>query len=258
MENSVGTWALRLYAGLIALLLIFPLAVVVVVSVDSAQYIQFPPEGFTLRWYQALAGNENFMLSLKNSLIVGISSTAIALLVAIPAALVLSRRRFPFRDAIYAVLLSSLTIPWIVYGLALLVFWGFLSLRLSLWTLIVGHTVIAVPYVLRTVMAVLLGLSPAYEQAARNLGAGPLQAFFLVTLPMIRGGVLSGASFALIVSLINIPVSLFVTTADNLTMPVAIFSYMMNNFDPGVAAFAVVQMVIVGLALGMAGRAARG
>lgn len=245
------------YIILISALLVFPLLVVLLISFDTSPYIKFPPSGYHLQWYRSLPDNPSFTLSFINSLIVAAASTAIAVLVAVPAALAISRRDFPGRDLIYTLCLSSLTVPWVVYGVALLILWSVMGLPLSLWTLVFGHAVIGAPYVLRTVVAVLVEMPPAYERGARSLGANAFTAFRTITLPLMAPGLLAGASFAFIVSFVNIPVSLFVTTADNLTMPVAVFNYMQYNFDPGVAAFSMVQLVVLAFFIGFAARAAR-
>ncbi len=245
------------YIALVSMLLVFPLLVVLLISFDTSQYIKFPPTGYQLNWYKSLPDNPNFKLSFINSLIVAASSTMIALLVGVPAALVIARKNFPGRNALYTLCLSSLTVPWVVYGVALLFMWSVLGLQLSLWTLIFGHTVIGAPYVLRTAVAVLTNMPPAYERSARSLGASAFTTFRTVTLPLMAPGLLAGASFSFIVSFVNIPVSLFVTTADNITMPVAVFNYMQYNFDPGVAAFSIVQLVVIAIFIGFAVRAAR-
>ena len=116
---------------------------------------------------------------------------------------------------------------------------------------------IGAPYVLRTAVAVLVNLSPAYEKAARSLGASPWRAFWTVTMPLMAAGIRAGAAFAFIISFVNIPISLFVTTAENITMPVAVFNYMQYNFDPSVAAFSIVQLFVILLFMGFAVRAAR-
>jgi putative spermidine/putrescine transport system permease protein len=235
---------LRLYVVVIALFLLFPLAIVIAVSFDPGSYIIFPTSGFSAKWYVSMWSNDTIVRAMQNSLIVGFASSAMATMVAVPAALSVVRRE-DTGGFMYALILSPFTVPWIVYGLALLFFWGAAGLDLSIWTLILGHTVIAIPYVLRVTVAVLKTMPPSLVRAARNLGASPLRAFFHVTLPYIRGGVLAGVSFAFIVSFTNIPVSLFVTTADNITLPIAIFNYMINNFEPIVAAISVVQVALI-------------
>lgn len=243
------SWGLPLYVTIVGILLLFPLAIVAAVSFDPGAYIRFPVTGFSLRSYVRMWSDETITLSIVNSLIVGFSSSFIGAVVAVPAALVIARGGRLAEGWLYPFLLSPFAVPWLVYGLGLLFFWGMIGLRLSLWTLIVGHTVLAIPYVLRVTLAVLRSMPSNLVRAARVCGASPSQAFFYVTLPYIRSGVTAGVSFALVVSLTNIPVSLFLTTADNITMPVAIFNYMINNFEPLVAAVSVVQVIMIGMIL---------
>lgn len=258
MNKNLSITLLKVYVATLCATLIFPLAVVLLISFDTSSYINFPPKGIHLGWYVSLLDNPNFVLSLKNSLIVAIVSTLCAVLLAVPAALLISRRVFFGRDLLYSLCMSSLTVPWIVFGVALLFLWSVAGLKLSIWTLIFGHTVIGAPYVLRTATAVLVDIPISYERGARSLGANALTAFFTITLPLMSPGLRAGASFAFIVSFINIPISLFVTTADNLTMPVAVFNYMQYNFDPSVAAFSVIQLIFICFFIGFAVRAAKG
>lgn len=242
MHNSL---LLRIYVAAIGVLLVFPLVIVVAVSLDPGQYITFPPTGYSLRWYAEMWSNETFVLATKNSLIVGVVSSFLAAVFALPAALAITRSGKFVENWLYPFLLSPFAVPWLVYGLAILFFWSVTGQHLSLWTIILGHTVIAIPYVLRVTLAVLRDMPPNYVRAARVAGANPWQAFFYVVLPYIMPGVVAGISFAFIVSFTNIPVSLFITTADNITLPVAIFNYMVNNFEPMVAAVSVVQVLLI-------------
>jgi putative spermidine/putrescine transport system permease protein len=236
---------MRIYATAVAVLLIFPLLIVAAVSLDPGAYITFPPSSYSVRWYVEMWSNDTITLAMENSLIVGVASSLLGTIIAIPAAIAITRGGTATENILYPFLLSPFAIPWLVYGLALLFFWGLTGQPLSLWTIVLGHTVIAVPYVLRVTIAVLRDMPPNYVRAARVAGATPWQAFRYVTLPYIRSGVIAGASFAFIVSFTNIPVSLFLTTADNVTLPVAIFNYMINNFEPMVAAVSVVQVLMI-------------
>jgi len=239
-----------LYVGLVCILLLAPLLVVGAVSLDPGQAIRFPISAFSTRWYREIWSNETMMRALRNSMIVGVTSSLVACLVSVPAAVAIhSGSRFA-RSVVYPLLLAPFAIPWIVYGLAMVFFWGAVGLDLSLWTVFVAHTIIAIPYVLRVVMAVLESMPPTLLKAARSAGADPLRAFLHVTLPYITPGLVAGVSFAFVVSFTNIPVSLFITTADNVTLPVAIFNYMANNFEPVVATASVIQVLLIGLVLG--------
>jgi putative spermidine/putrescine transport system permease protein len=236
---------LQVYVAFVGIMLVFPLAIVVAVSFDPGSYIAFPPSGFSGVWYLQMWSSDTIVLAIKNSLIVGIVSSLLGMLVAVPAALAIARGGTLTERWIYPLLLSPFAIPWLVYGLALLFFWSITGRQLSLWTITLGHTVIAIPYVLRITLAVLRDMPPNYVRAARIAGATPFQAFRHVVLPYIRPGVTAGVSLAFIVSFTNIPVSLFLTTADNITLPVAIFNYMINNFEPMVATVSVVQVAMI-------------
>jgi putative spermidine/putrescine transport system permease protein len=236
---------LRVYVSLVAVALVFPLAVVVAVSFDPGSYIAFPPSGFSFHSYVLMWSNETITLAIKNSLVVGMASSLLGTAVAVPAALAIARGGDFSERILYPLLLSPFAIPWLVYGLALLFFWSVTGQPLSLWTIILGHTVIAIPYVLRITLAILRDMPPNYLRAARVGGADPWQAFRHVVFPCIRPGIIAGASFAFIVSFTNIPVSLFLTTADNITLPVAVFNYMVNNFEPMVATVSVVQVAMI-------------
>ncbi|WP_213774577.1 ABC transporter permease [Bradyrhizobium sp. dw_78] len=240
---------LRIYVGFVGILLVFPLLIVLAVSFDPGSYIAFPPSGFSLKSYVEMWSNDTITLAIKNSLIVGLISSLLGTLLAVPAALAIARGGAFSERVLYPLLLSPFAIPWLVYGLALLFFWSVTGQPLSLWTIILGHTVIAIPYILRITLAVLRDMPPNYVRAARVAGATPWNAFRHVVLPYIQPGIIAGASFAFIVSFTNIPVSLFLTTADNITLPVAIFNYMINNFEPMVATVSVVQVVMIAIVL---------
>lgn len=235
----------HVYVAGVAVLLLFPLAIVVAVSFDPGDYIVFPPSGFSARWYIEMWSNETIVLGLKNSLLVGGLSSVLAAVVAVPSAVAINSGGWITEQVVYPFLLSPFTIPWLVYGLALLFFWSLTGLKLSLATILIGHTVIAVPYVLRVTLAVLRDMPADLARAARLCGATPLQVHVYVTLPYVKSGVVAGMSFAFMVSFTNVPVSLFATTADNITLPVAIFNYMISDFEPIVATASVVQVLLI-------------
>jgi putative spermidine/putrescine transport system permease protein len=244
------------YILAVAVFLALPALLVVVVSFDTANYMQFPPSGLTLKWYGAILASDTMRLAIINSAIVGAVSTLLSVVLGVPAALYIARASFPGRDALYAFLLSPMAVPWIVFGLALLYLWSAASISRDLTAIVIGHTVMGLPYVIRTCVAVLSGISPSYDLAARTLGARRWQSFLFVTLPMMRAGIIAGAIFCVLLSFINVPVPLFLTTSSSVTIQVAIFSYMLSNYDPGVAAISTIQLLIILLALYVAQRVA--
>jgi putative spermidine/putrescine transport system permease protein len=145
-----------------------------------------------------------------------------------------------------------------VIGVAVLQYASILGFARTFWALLVGHIVIVIPYIMRTTLASLSGFEETLEEAAQDLGATPFETFFLVTLPQIKPGVIAGSLFALIVSWINVEVSIFNSTPLLITTPVKIFNYIQFNVDPMVAAVsaatiyvAVVFVIAIDLMIGI-------
>ncbi|MCY1229492.1 Inner membrane ABC transporter permease protein YdcV [compost metagenome] len=154
--------------------------------------------------------------------------------------------------------MSPLVLPHIVLGAALLQFGGYFGLTRSFTSLLIGHTVIIAPFVLRATLALMTPEQKALEEASADLGANPWTTFFLVTLPQIRAGIVTGSIFAFISSWINVELSIFNTTADLNTIPVKLFNYVQYTIDPTIAAVsgativvAIVAITILDLTIGL-------
>jgi putative spermidine/putrescine transport system permease protein len=145
--------------------------------------------------------------------------------------------------------LSPLMLPTVIFGIALLQFYTRIGITRTPLSLVFGHLVITVPYVVRLVSASLAGLDPSLDRAAMNLGATPWQTFRRVTLPLIRPGIIAGATFAGIMSFDDVSVALFLASPRSVTLPVRIFTYIEQTFDPLVTA--VCSVLIVFAALGV-------
>jgi putative spermidine/putrescine transport system permease protein len=149
-------------------------------------------------------------------------------------------------------MLSPLMLPAILTGLALFQTYVLLDVGRPLWGLVLGHTLVSIPYVLRTTLAVLQNFDARLEEAARNLGAGPLRTYFEVTLPLTKPGVMAGAVFAFIVSFDQFPVSLFLVSPGRETLPITLFNYLKFDLDGTIGAASVVSillavLVVIGL-----------
>ncbi len=234
---------LRAYVWLMLAFFALPIIVVIGASFNPQEVIRFPPDGFTLRWYVEAWNNNDMVRSALNSLLLAVVSTGLSLLIGVPAALALVRHTARYRELLQALLLSPMTVPAIVLGIALLVFFGASGIGLSFASLVIAHVVITLPYVIRSVAGVYMGVSVAIEEAGRVMGANPLQLFLRVTLPLIMPGVVAGALFAFIMSFDNVPVSIFLTRQDSITLPVYVMNYLNYNFDPTIAAVATIQVL---------------
>jgi putative spermidine/putrescine transport system permease protein len=222
---------------------------VVAVSLTDSPIPEFPPRGLTLRWYAHALSEDVFTTSALNSLWLATAATALATPLALAAAYGLVRGRFRGRDAIQTLLLAPLVVPSLVIGLAILLAFSGMGVRDVGARLVGAHVLITFPYMVRTILASLARLDPAVEEAARTLGASALRCFVLVTLPLVRPGVVAGMLFAFIVSFDNVSLSLFLTNARTNTLPIAILNYVEYNFDPSVAA---ISTMLVAFSLGAA------
>jgi putative spermidine/putrescine transport system permease protein len=216
--------------------LALPIVSLIVMSFSAAEYVTFPPIGFSLKWYGRILQMPGLVDSLLLSLRLAALATTLSILLGLGAALALARTRFRGRNAVIAALMSPLVVPSIVTGLALLQFFVDRGMRSAGGNLLAGHVVITLPYVTRTVMASLEVFDWSLVDTARVLGAGPVRAFWRVTLPTILPGLLAGGIFAFLTSFDNYTISFFLADAQLVPLPVTVFNYINNIFDPGVAA----------------------
>ena len=246
-----GPFAL-VFSALFAIFMLAPLVVVIGVSLTPKGFLEFPPSGISLRWFDAILANPQFITSAWISLELGVASASLATILAIPAALAIGRGRFAGRDALQALFLSPLTVPTVVLGIAFLRFLTLVSLNGTFVGLMLCHVVIIMPFVLRLVLASVVGLDRSVEKAAISLGASHWTVFYRVTLPAIIPGVIGGWVLAFITSFDELTVTIFIVNPTTTTLPVRLFNHITQTTDPLVASvstiaiiFTVVLMLIV-------------
>jgi putative spermidine/putrescine transport system permease protein len=232
-----------------------PTVVVVVASFNPTAILSFPPDGLSLRWYEKALTYPQFRKAAVNSLIVTAASALIALPLGTAAALALVRHR-PRGGAVWnAVILSPLVVPGVAAGLGFLILAAQLGLLQSRWMLIVAHVVVVLPFVVRSVAVSVANLDPMLERAAASLGASPWRTFRRVTLPLLRPGLFAAFLFALIVSVNEFVVSLFISNRVTEILPVAMFTYVVNYTDPTMAALSTLFIAATLVAVFVADRA---
>jgi putative spermidine/putrescine transport system permease protein len=252
---------MRRVLGAIAILiiawLVLPTLVIIPMSFNSASSFNFPPKGFSLRWYENFFTNATWLRALGASLQVAVLTMIVASVVGIMAAIGLSKVRFRGKALLENYFLTPLIVPGIVIAVGLYSLFLRFNLLGTLPGFVLAHTVVALPLVIINVMASLQGVDPRLEQASASLGAGRLQTFFSITLPLIMPGVTAGALFAFVTSFDEIILSLFIQSPQLQTLPVKIYNSVTQTNDPTVAAVAVIAMftsVIVMLAAQFASR----
>jgi len=256
-ENDTGPGlAVTMAALTVIVFLQVPVVVVVLAAFSTTSYLTIPPQGVTLAWFGKVLGDPVYLSAIRMSLILACGSTLISLVIGSAAAYALFRKALPGAEAITSFLMAPLILPAVVIGVALLQYYSLSGLRGSLVGLLMAHVVITVPYVVRSALASLSGIDLAVEEAARVLGASGFEAFRLVTLPLIRPGLVAGALFAFITSLDNVPVTIFLIGANQTTLPVLIFSSVEMGVDPSVAAVSTLLILATGIVLLIAERRA--
>jgi putative spermidine/putrescine transport system permease protein len=254
-SNLLGRCALNAAAAAALGFILLPLVFVTWLAFFEQAIPAFPPKGYSLKWFFAIADNPKFVDGFLLSLQVAVVAMLAGLLVGVPGALCLARYRFPGREAMGSLLLLPLVVPGIVLGTALYVFhveatiWTELPIVGSIPALVAGHILIVIPWSARLVSASLAGFDRSIEEAAQNLGATPLRTFWRITLPMIRPGIVAAALFGFVVSFGNLEMSLFLVGAGRTTLPITILQYLEWRIDPTIAAVSVLQILLIGAAM---------
>lgn len=233
----------------VLLFLVFPIFVIVPVSFSSSSFLQFPPPGFSLRWYERFFAREAWVDAAILSLWVGIVVMALSTVLGTAAAFALVRGRLKARRMINSFILSPLIVPGIVVAIAIYFFYAPLRLVGTPLGMILAHTCLAVPYVVVNVTATLYGFDRRLEQAAMNLGANRWRTFRYVTLPLIRPGVIAGALFAFVSSFDELIVAIFISGTGAVTLPARMWESVRMEIDPTIAAVATITIVISLMAL---------
>ncbi len=256
MTAAARSWkslALGVITGAVLLFLLVPVAIIIPLSFSAARYLQFPPPGFSLQWYAQFFGRPEWMASLGLSVRVAVLSTVMTVALGMLAAVALVRGRFPGKTAVYAIILSPMIVPTIITAIAVYFFFARLHMIGSALAMALGHTVVALPVVVIIVSATLQGFDLRLEQAAISLGASPGQAFLKVTLPVISPGVVSGALFAFLTSFDELLIPLFLAGPTTMTLPVRIWTNVIMQIDPTIAAVSAFLIGVATFVLGSVG-----
>lgn len=255
-RSSSVPWVLRI-AGplLVAVLLAFVLLPVVVVTVaafNEKALLTFPPESWSLKWFERAVTYPDFRNGFHSSVIVTLWASSLALVVGTALAIAVKRFEFFGKRTLESILLSPLVIPHFTIGLGLLILVSQVSMRRGYGVLVACHVMLVLPFVLRSVYVSMENLDERLEQVAASLGASPLRVLFTITVPLLAPGLFGGWLFAAIMSFSEFTSSLFVTTEATQTLPVAMYNYVREYVDPTLAALSVLYIFTTAAALAFA------
>jgi putative spermidine/putrescine transport system permease protein len=234
---------LGLFTLLVYIFLLGPLVIIAVASFEPSSVLKFPPQGFSLKWYRNILEVKMFMTTFNTSIIVSLIGNLLALLLGVPAAYALSRFQFKGKEVLNAIFISPVLIPGIVLGFTMLKYL-IVTYHLPIYAaLLIGHTVIMLPFIIRVIASSLSNFDFAVEEAALSLGAGQLMTFFKVVLPNIKSGIIAAILIAFLESFNNVDISVFMTGPGVSTLPIQMLTYVENHFDPTIAAISVLLMI---------------
>ncbi len=233
----------RAYLILIFILMYLPVAVVIIFSFNESKLpVRF--SGFSLQWYEELFRDDDMLEALRNSLVLGVSSCFLSAVIGTLGAVGLSRIRWKTKGILEYISILPLMIPEIILGMVLMAFFYLLNMPFGMLTLLLGHTVFCVPYILMEVKARLAGMDPSLEEAARDLGAGSFRAFWDITLPLIMPAVMSGALLAFAMSMDDVVISIFVNSPRVSTLPVKVYTQLKTGVTPEINALCTLMLAV--------------
>lgn len=243
MREDRVNWFSKLITILTYTFILAPMIIIVAVSFNPSAAITFPPEGFSLKWYQNIfTGHTDFVTGFANSIKIAVIATIFDIFIGVFASLSVTKYNFKGKSLLVSFFTSPMFIPSISFAFVLMRTTASIKMFTPLTKILIGHIVIILPYIIRNTMSVLINFNWTLEDAAASLGANPRQVFFKITLPLIKPGIISGAMLAFLYSFDEAVISSFLTSAKFTTMPIQIINYMEFQFDPTVAAIATILM----------------
>ncbi|WP_417271268.1 ABC transporter permease [Celeribacter sp.] len=232
--------------------LMLPIVITVVASFTSSPVYTLPPPEWSLRWYESLGRRSGLWDAVVLSLNLALISTMISLVLGTLACIAVARGTFRGREAIATFAVSPLMMPGLVVGVALLQFFREIGLRDAYVSLLLGHIVITLPFVMRTLLASMDAFDFSMIDAARTLGMSYPKAIVKVLVPNLAPAYLTSGLFAFLASMDNYPISIFLTDARNKTLPIKMLQYLEEQPDPSLAAMSsgLILLAVIVLAFG--------
>lgn len=232
------------YTALVFFFLLGPLLIVIGTSFSNTTYLAFPPKGFTFRWFENAIFTGDFLTTFCTSIEIAVLGTSIALIAGVPAAYAITRYRVNIPGVIANLFVLPILVPEIVFGFSMLKLSSAIPGLPIFLVLLIGHSILVIPYVVRVVSSNLQSFDFSAEEAAMSLGSPRLKTFFTIVLPNIKSGVIASFILAFITSMNDVSTSLFLTGPGVSTLPIYMLTYVEVFFDPTVAALSVLLMLL--------------
>ena len=235
--HSLSWWQKSLVGLSLSVLafLYLPIVMLIIFSFNDSKVTSFPLAGFTLHWYEAVLANKQMLKSLWNSLKVAVAATCLCIPIGVIAALALDRYDFRGKHLFQNAILLPLSLPGIVTGIAMLNFYKQIGIPQSLTAVVIGHATALLGIVVSQVMSRLAKINRRQFEASADLGAGPIETFWRITLPSIKHEIIGSGLLCFTLSFDEIPVTYFLTGRD-VTLPIYIYSTLRRGITPEINA----------------------
>jgi ABC-type spermidine/putrescine transport system permease subunit II len=238
-----GKIILLLFTGLMLIFLVIPSIIAFPMSFTNTRYLVFPPEGFTLKWYEGILVDERWTQPIIFSLKIAAITTLVSLILGTMASLALVRGTLPGKKVLNLFFISPIMVPVIITAFAVYGIYAKMHLIGTLLGMVLAHTILCVPFVILVISANLYRFDVSLEMAARNIGANAFKTLMYVTLPLIKPGIITAGIFCFITSLDDLVLAMFLVGTRRTTLPIRIFSQLRFRIDPGVAAASTIFIV---------------
>lgn len=235
---------LYVVSSIIMLLLVIPTLIVIPMSFSDSQYLEFPPRAWSTRWYEEYFGSDKWMRATVTSLQVGLLTMLVATPLGTMAAYALFVSGHKFARALFLLLITPMIVPVILIAIGTFYVYGRVGLNNSILGLVLAHSAMATPLVMIVITAALRSYDLNQERVARSLGATPVKAFFMITLPQLKFSVVTSALLAFLTSFDEVIISIFVSGGSNATLTKHMFSALRDFIDPTIAAISTIMVVV--------------
>jgi len=242
--ERVWYFAIRIFCVLVLICLVLPILVIIPISFTSETMLIYPMPSLSLRWYKEFFNSVMWTLSMKNSFIIAFATTGLATVLGTLAALGLTMSTFPFKRVVTGIMIMPMMVPIVISAVGIYFFFAWMGLTGTYLGMILAHTALAAPFVVITVTATLQGFNRNQIRAGTSLGASPAVVFFMITLPQILPGVISGALFAFVASFDEVVVALFIAGPEQYTLPRQMFAGIRETYNPTIASVATMLIVV--------------
>ena len=243
---------LYIFSGVVMLLLVAPTLIVIPMSFSDSQYLEFPPQVWSTRWYDHYFGSPEWMAATRTSLTAAVLTMLVATPIGVLAAYGLHASRYRFARLAFVLLITPMMVPLILIAIGAFYIYVKLQILYTLAGLVLAHTVLALPLVLIVTTSALKSYDMNQELAARSLGAPRWKAFLTITLPQIRFAVITSALLAFLTSFDEVVVAMFISGGENATLTRNMFNALRDQIDPTIASISTIMIVITSLLMTLA------